>query len=197
MPATKKRISSTATRPPPERRADGRLREQHLLGEDEVGAVVVRELEVRAHRDRVERAGDLAVAAEDAAAHIDLVDRRVALAAGHPVLRGVLGGHDADAVRGARSRAERAADALLEARVLELVELVPAAPTRVDRDLLLGVLDGARAFDDATERGLQTAQRLAEHAVRAAEPAGLGAALDLDDVASGIPGHECCLRLPT
>ena len=45
-----------------------RLGEQHLLGEDQVGAVVVGHLVLVAHRDRVERAGDLAVAAEDAAA---------------------------------------------------------------------------------------------------------------------------------
>ena len=44
----------------------GRL-EQHLLREDQVRARVVRQLEVVAHRDRVERARDLAVAAEDAA----------------------------------------------------------------------------------------------------------------------------------
>ncbi len=42
--------------------------------------VVVGQLVVVAHRDRVERAGDLAVAAEDAARHVDLVDRGVALA---------------------------------------------------------------------------------------------------------------------
>ena len=51
-----------------QRRALERLGEQHLLGEDQVRAVVVGELVVVAHRDRVERAGDLAVAAEDAAA---------------------------------------------------------------------------------------------------------------------------------
>src|SRR4051794_32303186 len=63
----------------PEGRPLERLGEQHLLGEDQVGAVVVRELVLVAHRDRVERAGDLAVAAEDAARQVDLVDGGVAL----------------------------------------------------------------------------------------------------------------------
>src|ERR671938_274416 len=110
-----------------QRRALERLGEQHLLREDQVGAVVVRHLVVVAHRDRVERAGDLAVAAEDAARKVDLVHRGVALARADPVLRRVLGGHHPDAVGRARGRAQRAADALLQARVLEAVELVPPA----------------------------------------------------------------------
>ena len=128
-------------------------------------ARVVGELVVVAHRDRVERAGHLAVAAEDAARHVDLVDRRVALAGRHLVLGRVLGGHHADALGRAGRGAERAADALLEPRVLEAVQLVAAAEARVDRRLLLGVLDRHRALDHAAERGLQAAQRLAEGAV--------------------------------
>src|SRR5262245_31009099 len=69
-----------------------RLREQHLLGEDQIAAVVVGHLVLVAHRDRVEGTGDLAVAAEDAAGEVDLVDRRVALAGRDPVGRVVLGG---------------------------------------------------------------------------------------------------------
>src|SRR3954454_17677169 len=112
-------------------RALERFGEQHLLGEDQVGPVVVRHLVVVAHGDRVERTGDLAVAAEDAARQIDLVDRGVALAGAHAVVRRVLGRDHADAVGRARGRAQRAADALLEARVLEAVELVPPAEARV------------------------------------------------------------------
>ena len=63
-----------------QRRPIQRLRQQHLLREDEIAAVVVRHLVVVAHGDRVERARDLAVAAEDAAREVDLVDRGVALA---------------------------------------------------------------------------------------------------------------------
>src|SRR5215208_4495097 len=51
---------------PPKRRALDRLREEHLLGEDEILPVVVRYLVLVPHRDRVERARDLAVTAEDA-----------------------------------------------------------------------------------------------------------------------------------
>src|SRR5687767_8985242 len=93
---------------PPQGRPLERLGQQHLLGEDEVGAVVVGHLVVVAHRDRVERARDLAVAAEDAAAEVDLVDRGVALAGRDAVLGGVLRGDDADAVRGAGGGAQRA-----------------------------------------------------------------------------------------
>src|SRR5271156_5827421 len=107
----------------PQRCALQRLGQQHLLGEDQIRAVVVGELVVVAHRDRVERTGDLAVAAEDAAREVDLVHRRVALARGDAVLRRVLCCDDPDAVGGAGGRAERAADALLQARVLEAVQL--------------------------------------------------------------------------
>src|SRR3954463_7159219 len=120
----------------PEGRPLERLGEQHLLGEDQVGAVVVGELVLVAHRDRVERAGDLAVAAEDAAAEVDLVDRGVALAGGDAIAGDVLGGDDADAVGRAGGGAERAADAFLEAGVLEAVQFVAAAEARVDRRLL-------------------------------------------------------------
>src|SRR6185312_10927296 len=94
-----------------------RLGEQHRLGEDQVVAVVVGELVVVAHRDRVERARDLAVATEDAARQVDLVHGGIALAGGHAVLRGVLGGDHADAVGRTGRRAQRAADALLEPRL--------------------------------------------------------------------------------
>src|SRR5690349_15409015 len=95
MAAPKKTICSNSTRSlllalAPERGPLDRLREEHLLGEDHVRALVVGELVVVAHRDRVERARDLAVAAEDAARHVDLVDRRVALAGRDPVLGRVL-----------------------------------------------------------------------------------------------------------
>src|SRR3954447_12523979 len=177
---------------PSQRRAVQGLGEQHLLGEDEVGAVVVGHLVVVAHGDRVERAGDLAVAAEDAAREVDLVDGRVALAGRDAVLRRVLGGDDADAVGRARGGAQRAADALLEPRVLEAVELVTAAEARVDRHLLLRVLDRLRPLDEAGGRGLVAPQGLPERAVRAARAAGARAALDGDDVVARAPlgGHQ-------
>src|SRR5207249_9443145 len=118
------------------------------------------------------------VAAEDAAGHVDLVDLGVALAGRNAVLRCVLGGDDSDAVRGADGGAERAADALFEAGVLEAVQLVAAAETRVDRSLFLRVLDRYGTLDQPAERRLHSAQRLAEGAVETADPAWLGAALD-------------------
>src|ERR1700744_3141763 len=153
---------------PAQRRAFERLGEQHLLREDQVSARVVGHLVVVAHRDRVERARDLAVAAEDAAAEVDLVDRGVALAGGHAVLRRVLGGDDADAVGRAGGGAERAADALLQARVLEAVQLVAPAEARVNRPLLPRILDRRWAFDDPRRGRLQPARGLAERAPGAA-----------------------------
>src|SRR5262245_48775323 len=54
-------------------------REKHVLGVDLRAAPVLRELVLLLERDRVEGACDLAVAAEDAAEHVDLVDAGVAL----------------------------------------------------------------------------------------------------------------------
>src|SRR6185295_9009069 len=94
----------------------------------------------------------------------------------------------ADALRGARCRAQRAAHALLEAGVLEPVQLVAPAEARVDGRLLLRVFDRGRAFRKAAECRAQAAQRLPEGAVGAADAARLGAALDLDDVV--FPGER-------
>src|SRR3954451_16104250 len=172
----------------PQRRPVEGLGEEHLLGEDQVGAVVVGHLVVVAHRDRVERARDLAVAAEDAARQVDLVDGGVALARADAVGGVVLRGDDADAVGRARGRAQRAADALLQPGVLEAMELVAPAEARVDGHLLLGILDRLRLLDEALERRLQPAQRLAERAVGVAGHAGRRRADDLDEL-SGVVGH--------
>src|SRR5580704_333821 len=190
----------------PQRRPLERLGEQHLLGEDQVRAVVVGELVVVAHRDRVKRARDLAVAAEDAARQVDLIDRRIALAGGDAVLRRVLGGDDADAVGGARGRAQRAADALLQAHlgrigslpgdVLEAVQLVAPAKARVDRRLLLRVLDRDRAFGEAPEGRHQAAHGLAKRAPGATRRAGRRRARDLDHVIAGAP-HQCVTTTST
>src|SRR5215208_1237955 len=113
-----------------------RLGEQHLLGEDQVRPVVVGHLVVVTHRDRVERACDLAVAAEDAARQVDLVHGGVALPGADAVVRRVLRRDHANAVGRAGGGAERAADVLLQPRVLEAVQLVAPAEARVDRRLL-------------------------------------------------------------
>src|SRR5215211_7514986 len=123
-----------------QRRALERLGEQHLLREDQVVAVVVRQLVLVAHRDGVERA---------------------------------------------RDGAERAPDALLEAGVLELVELVAAAEARVDRHLLLGVLHGRRALDHPGEGRLQPPEGLPEGPVRRPQ-AGPRRVDDLEDVLADV-----------
>src|SRR5207249_5406354 len=117
------------------------------------------ELVVVAERDRVERAGQLAIAAEDAAAHVDLVDPGVALAGGVALLVGVLVGDDADAVGRAGRRAQRAADALLEA-VRVPVQAVAAAEARVDRALVLRVLLRHRLSEEMPERDPEALDRV-------------------------------------
>ena len=142
-------------------------------------AAVVGELVVVAHRDRVERAGHLAVAAEDAARHVDLVDRRVALAGRDLVVGRVLGGHHADALGRAGRGAERAAHALLEARCPRSGAACggrgsagrPASSPRGTRSVTGPSTTRPKVV-------LQAAQRLAEHAVDGADAAGLGAAVD-------------------
>src|SRR5437764_480459 len=124
-----------------------RRREEYVLRVDLVVARVLGDLVLVPERDRVEGARELAVAAEDAAAHVDLVDPRVALAGRDVVVGSVLGRDDADAVGRARGRAERAADALLEP-VLVAPESVPAAEARVDRPLVLRVLLRDRLLED-------------------------------------------------
>src|ERR1700752_1428083 len=79
---------------PAQRGALDGLREQHLLGEDQVLAVVVGDLVLVPHGDRVEGAGDFAVAAEDAASEVDLVDLGIALAGRDAMVGIVLGGDD-------------------------------------------------------------------------------------------------------
>src|SRR5207237_9893895 len=110
-------------------------------------------------RDRVEGTRELAVAAEDAAAHVDLVDPGVALARRDAVVGGVLRRDDADAVGRAGGRAERAADALLEP-VLVDVQAVPSAEARVDRPLVLRILLRDRLLEDVLQRHAEALERV-------------------------------------
>src|SRR3954447_15246552 len=136
-----------------------RRREQHVLRVDQVVAVVLGDLELVPERDRVERARELAVAAEDAPAHVDLVDARVALAGGYAVFGSVLRGDDANAVGRARRGAERAADALLEP-VRVRPEAVASAEPWIDGALVLGVLLRERLLEDLLERDAEALERL-------------------------------------
>src|SRR4029077_15382385 len=126
---------------------------------DLVVPVVLRDLELVAERDRVEGTRELAVATEDAAAEVDLVDPGVTLAGRDAVVRRVLGGDDPDAVGGARGRAKRAAHALLEA-VLVQVQPMPPAEARVDRTLVLRVLLRDRLLEDLLEGDPEALQAL-------------------------------------
>ena len=141
--------------------------EQHFLGEDEVFAVVVRQLKVLSQDDCAGGAGVLAVAAEDAAEHIDFVADGVALAGGEAVFFGVLASIDEDAAGGAGSGAEGAADALFEAVVVAGEDVSPAGSWEL-LTLVFGVHDrwaavseslggnaesGDHGFDDFVEDG--------------------------------------------
>src|SRR5688572_30590346 len=96
--------------------------------------------------DRVGRAGILTVAAEDAAQHINLIGRGIALARRVWVRRIILGRHNQDRVGRAGRRAQRAADAALHA-VAEALELVPAAEALAHWTLDLGILDRDRLLE--------------------------------------------------
>ena len=109
--------------------ASGMARRRHqqvFLAHDQGGRVQAGQLEAVAVGDGVRGAGLDAVAAEDAAVVVDVVDLGVALGGGDALLLGVLGGLDVDAVRGAGGGAEEAGDALLQA-VFVALELVLAA----------------------------------------------------------------------
>src|SRR5207249_7143587 len=133
----------------------GRKRlEQLLLRVDELLAARVGQLVLGAQHDRLHRAGVLAVAAEDAAQHVDLVRLRVALARRHAVLVGVLGGDHEDAADRASRRAELAADAALEPVVIA-AQVVAAAVALRARRLLLGILGSDLRREVLAERRLQ------------------------------------------
>src|SRR5580765_6496934 len=142
-----------------DRHALDRLGEQHVLRVDQVVARVLGDLELLLERDRVERARELAVAAEDAPREVDLVDACVALSRRDAVVRGVLLGDDADAVGRARGRAERAANALLEA-VLVPPKPVPSAESRVERPLVLRVLLRDGLLEDLLQRDAEAPDRV-------------------------------------
>src|SRR5919108_525895 len=136
-----------------------RLGEQHVLRVDQVVARILRELVLGFQGDRVERTRDLAVAAEDAAAQVDLVDAGIPLTRRDAVRGGVLGRDDPDAVRRAGGSAQRAADALLQA-VRVAPEPVAAAETWIDGTLLLRVLLRDRLLENLFERDAEAANRI-------------------------------------
>src|SRR3954469_8340886 len=103
--------------------------QQVVLVVDQVGAVVVRQLELVGHRQRPGRARLDAQAAQDAAQVVDLVDAAVALTGAEALVVGVGGTLDVDRVGRAGPGAQLAPNALLQA-VGPAVELVPAVEAR-------------------------------------------------------------------
>src|SRR5207248_6064911 len=98
----------------------------------------------------VERTRELAIAAEDAARHVDLVDAGVPLTGRDPVVRRVLGGDDANAVSGASSGAQRAPDAFLQP-VFVAPQAMSSAKAGINRTLVLRILLCDRFLEELLE----------------------------------------------
>src|SRR5216684_819946 len=128
--------------------------QQLLLGVDELFATRIRQLVLGTQHDRLHRARVLAVAAEDAPQHVDLVRLRVALAGRNAILVGVLGRDDEDASDRAGRRAELAADAPLET-VLVAAQVVAAPVPLGSRALVFRIFERDRGREELAERRLQ------------------------------------------
>jgi hypothetical protein len=121
---------------------------QHLLlAVNQIGDVEGRQLKPMPVRDRVSRASFHAIPAEDTSIVIYVVDPGVTLGAADPVLGGVIGGFNVDAVGWARRGAKEAGHTLLQP-ILVALKHVGAAKAGFDaspakRPLAVGiVLDG-------------------------------------------------------
>ena len=141
-------------------RRGGRGHEQVLLVPDEVVLAVHGQFVVLAHEDRRDRAGFLAVAAEDAACLVDLVDLGVTWARLHGTV--VLRRLEVDGVGRARHRAEPAGHALLEPVLVSHQHLL-AAVLREHRDLLVRVADGDGLAEEVLEGRRKPDRKLAKH----------------------------------
>ena len=127
--------------------------------------VVGSEFEAVAVSDGVSGAGFDAIAAEDAAGVVDVVDLGVTVGVGDSIFGGVFGSFDIDALRGAGSGAEEAGDAFLEA-VFVALENVNAAVARLEMHGLDGIVLGGGLFEHVDERDFEA---LVENDERAAE----------------------------
>jgi len=111
-----------------------RERDQHVFfAHDEIGGVQSGQLEAVAMGDGVGGAGFNAVAAEDAAVVVDVIDLGVALRRGDALLGGVFGGLDVNAIGGACGGAEEAGHALFQAVLVTLQDVGSAIARLEDR----------------------------------------------------------------
>ena len=102
---------------------------QHVfLAHHQVRCIQAGEFETVSVRDRVRWAGLDAIAAEDAAVVVDVVNLGIALGAGDTLFGGVLVRFDVDAVRRAGCGAEKAGDALFQSIFVALENVRAAEP---------------------------------------------------------------------
>src|ERR1044072_802490 len=127
---------------------------------DEIVFAVDGELVVLAHEDRRHGAGFLAVAAEDAAHLVNLVDGRVPRSRHHGAV--VFRRFEVNGIRRARHRAETARDALPEA-VLVAHQHLLAAVLREHRHLLVRVVHRHLRLEHVPGGGPQAGQSGSDH----------------------------------
>src|ERR1039457_2917479 len=116
------------------RRRQRAHRHQHVfLAHDEIGGVQGGKLEAVAVGDGVGGAGFNAVAAEDAAVVVDVVDLGIALGGGDADFFGVFGGLDVNAVGWAGRRTQKAGYALFQAVLVALQHMGATVALLEDR----------------------------------------------------------------
>lgn len=101
--------------------------------------------------DGISRASVHAIAAEDAAGIVNIVDARIALSCGDAIGFVVFGGFDVNTIRGTRGCAKETTDAFFEA-VFVALEHVNAAITRCNAGGHLGISLGGGFAKHCAER---------------------------------------------
>ena len=135
--------------------------EELLLAADQGADVVGGQFETVAVGDGVGGAGFDAIAAEDAARVIDIVDAGVALAGGDSLGFGIFGGFDVDAAGGAGGGAEEAAHAFFQA-VLVAMQDVDTAVARLEVDRFVRIIFRDGLAPHAAEGDVQSLRQRGE-----------------------------------
>jgi hypothetical protein len=125
--------------------------EELLFAIDHGVDVVGSEFEAVSVSNGVGGAGFDAIAAEDAAGIVDVVDLGVTVGVGDAILGGVFGGFDVNAIGGAGGGAEEAGDALLEAVFVALQD-VNAAVARLEMHGLVRIVLRGGLLEHGDER---------------------------------------------